>query len=793
MQVSQVIEQEEFAVIGGGEARAFQIGNSAQAFKILSDSLYSNKQRAVVREVLCNAVDAHIEAGIPERPVEIGLSDCELTIQDFGPGIPDDRMVEIYATYFGSTKQHDNALTGGFGLGSKSPFAYTEHFTVTSCHAGVRRIYALMISDDDTDGAPAVKLMANAPCGDAHGLTVSLPIKSEDEWQFRNEIKAVVRDGGMIVNLNGKRLPTRDYTELRKHGIGLFANGEYGVIQILYGNVLYPLTPNDSINKHLRVLENWRVSGHDLIVAATPSSVSVTPSRESLSYNPRTIASIQCLLRRALHLLNANKRKMERAAVAAFIERTAMTRATVTYAFRHQVSETDPKRAAIIGAVEIARFRAEQAIAACDYPMKKFLDQAGRYFGDKSKLLMRLVELPELLQYANGRKHRLRGVENAQEQHRFVSRKLLRVVPATLWDRLSYINRATETPNLRRLRKMSPYTGTMSTPLNLSIAYSRDAALLAGGVGYYLIAPKITDEEIAAIKAAAPMFRFKVAVLAKIAPVKKPRKVKVVKPADKYSPLDLSGLYYYSRGNGGMRVIAEPTVEKPAAYLAWAPSRCRGIGLTISENANLLFEDINEQIPGAVLAVGPRQIETLKKAGVPSVESILFARLEAHLTNDVIGCAINRIVDERKRFRTYNDHSAVELFRALLSINRRLAHAVLRLPRALPMVKHESSFATWRLARRLFETNNLKRYTATADVKTYNDLCERAKKPTDPAVAALLKKFVDQNLREKDLPHLTFFAKIINKNSLKDLSDADKTRLAKMIEAETTRLKGEPA
>ena len=68
MQVSQVIEQEEFAVIGGGEARAFQIGNSAQAFKILSDSLYSNKQRAVVREVLCNAVDAHIEAGIPERP-----------------------------------------------------------------------------------------------------------------------------------------------------------------------------------------------------------------------------------------------------------------------------------------------------------------------------------------------------------------------------------------------------------------------------------------------------------------------------------------------------------------------------------------------------------------------------------------------------------------------------------------------------------------------------------------------------------------------------------------------------
>lgn len=48
---------------GVGKTREFQIAANAQAFKILSSGLYSNKPRAIIREVCCNAWDAHVAAG----------------------------------------------------------------------------------------------------------------------------------------------------------------------------------------------------------------------------------------------------------------------------------------------------------------------------------------------------------------------------------------------------------------------------------------------------------------------------------------------------------------------------------------------------------------------------------------------------------------------------------------------------------------------------------------------------------------------------------------------------------
>jgi hypothetical protein len=55
--------------------------------------------------------------------------------------------------------------------------------------------------------------------------------------------------------------------------------------------------------------------------------------------------------------------------------------------------------------------------------------------------------------------------------------------------------------------------------------------------------------------------------------------------------------------------------------------------------------------------------------------------------------------------------------------------------------------------------------------------------------ARKLKKFGSGEMRDKDVPHLSFLSKIL-KSSLqeRDLSETDKTRLAEMIEAEHARL-----
>ena len=52
----------------------------AQLFKILRSQIYENKILAVVREYSCNALDAHVEAGISDKPIEITLPKSEFDL-----------------------------------------------------------------------------------------------------------------------------------------------------------------------------------------------------------------------------------------------------------------------------------------------------------------------------------------------------------------------------------------------------------------------------------------------------------------------------------------------------------------------------------------------------------------------------------------------------------------------------------------------------------------------------------------------------------------------------------------
>ena len=75
MEVSQPFDHITHAVIGGGKTIDFGISNSAEFFDILSRTLYTDQHLAVVREVLCNAWDAHIDSGNINKPIEISLDD----------------------------------------------------------------------------------------------------------------------------------------------------------------------------------------------------------------------------------------------------------------------------------------------------------------------------------------------------------------------------------------------------------------------------------------------------------------------------------------------------------------------------------------------------------------------------------------------------------------------------------------------------------------------------------------------------------------------------------------------
>lgn len=160
-------------------ASNFSMKQSAHAFKILTTSLYSNKHKAVLREYFANAYDAILEASKTD-PVRICLPTTDeptLVISDTGVGMDKDQLTKLYSTFFDSTKQHSNDTIGGFGLGSKSAFAISNEFFVTS----TKDNYFVTVKAFLDKGMPKLSIINEGPSTSPTGTTVSIPIFNETD------------------------------------------------------------------------------------------------------------------------------------------------------------------------------------------------------------------------------------------------------------------------------------------------------------------------------------------------------------------------------------------------------------------------------------------------------------------------------------------------------------------------------------------------------------------------------------------------------------------------------------
>ncbi len=97
-----------------GEKAYFTIKPNGKAFRTLIDGLYSNKVRAVIRELCSNAADSHIAAG-NDAPFEVTIPttlDPTFRVRDFGTGLKHEQVMHLYTTIFESTKETTNDQTG---------------------------------------------------------------------------------------------------------------------------------------------------------------------------------------------------------------------------------------------------------------------------------------------------------------------------------------------------------------------------------------------------------------------------------------------------------------------------------------------------------------------------------------------------------------------------------------------------------------------------------------------------------------------------------------------------------
>ena len=286
--------QDQPIVSNVGQIGEFRIRNSAKAFNILSSGLYANKIKAIIRELSCNAVDSHVAAGKSNTPFDVHLPnqlEPHFSIRDYGTGLNHEQVTNIYTTYFESTKTSSNDFIGALGLGSKSPFSYTDNFTVTAIKDGKKGIYTAFINEQ---GVPSIALMMEEETTDPNGVEVKFSVNDRYDFnKFRDEARSVYKYFKLqpvVSGVNDFSIPVVEYeTENIIPGVHSRKDSNHHSIAIM-GNIAYPIQIPEA-DKSLGEL--GRLLSCGLVMEFNIGELDFQASREGLSYIPETIKSIK--------------------------------------------------------------------------------------------------------------------------------------------------------------------------------------------------------------------------------------------------------------------------------------------------------------------------------------------------------------------------------------------------------------------------------------------------------------------------------------------------------------------
>jgi len=317
--------QNEATISNVAEIGEFRIRNSAKAFGILSSSLYANKIRAIIRELSCNAYDSHVAAGNLTTPFDMhppNQLEPWFSIRDYGVGLTHKQVVDIYTTYFESTKTGSNDFVGALGLGSKTPFSYTDNFTVTAVKDGVRGVYSAFINEA---GIPSIALMMSDESTDPNGVEIKFSVNTtEDFTKFAYEAKYALtyfKLRPVVTGYNGFTVTETQYEEKDiipgVHYLASYHEGSYAIM----GNIRYPID-RDAFKEIPTV---HKLLGCGLELHFEIGELDFQASREGLSYIAQTVTAISSKVEKlnaqlVIHIAEQAKKIKNRWARAYFLE-----------------------------------------------------------------------------------------------------------------------------------------------------------------------------------------------------------------------------------------------------------------------------------------------------------------------------------------------------------------------------------------------------------------------------------------------------------------------------------------
>jgi len=233
------------------DAAIFSIDANSTIMDILSTKIYVNKELAFIREIMCNAYDAHVERKCENIPIKVTINHDSILIQDYGFGLHHDDIIGLYTTYGSSSKKGDNQFTGSMGIGCKSPLAYTDSFSVCSIFDGIKSTYYIF---KDAKNYPRCQLISQVESTEETGLTVNIPIDYNflyGEQYIKHvgyffEVEPIFYIGDVLTQIGNYKNDTVEihsdsfirFSKLEKTNLCLNSN----VITFKFKNVIYDLT-----------------------------------------------------------------------------------------------------------------------------------------------------------------------------------------------------------------------------------------------------------------------------------------------------------------------------------------------------------------------------------------------------------------------------------------------------------------------------------------------------------------------------------------------------------------------
>jgi hypothetical protein len=325
------IETPKAIVSGKAETGSFTIKQDHKAFRAFSDGLYSDKIGAIIREISSNAVDAHMESG-NTQPFAIFLPCAEnprIVFRDFGTGLSKEDVVNVYTRYGESTKDEDDDKIGGFGLGSKTPFAYTDQFFVRSYHNGMLFTYVFYFSEDE----PRYSLVGEESTNEINGLEIYFDVDDCDFKEFETKARHILpwmtivpdvwvssrEENGFfyaeeIEANNLRQIMIDDLVNNTVYSdefitIGNFHNLD--LFSIEQGGVVYSANMKGvDIPELTKITHIFRNSGYQLILKCPIGTIELARSREYISWSrkvtvPNIIKMAQRIIEKGIEQYNS--------------------------------------------------------------------------------------------------------------------------------------------------------------------------------------------------------------------------------------------------------------------------------------------------------------------------------------------------------------------------------------------------------------------------------------------------------------------------------------------------------